>query len=117
MEPTLKPTGAAFDFSPDSRRLAVSQSEGSQWLYLYDLASGKEVERLTKIPKSGAVKFHPDGGKLALAVAGSSSGVDVLIWDRDAAKVVSTLAHPTIVRGLAWRPDGKLLAVSCGLHI
>jgi WD40 repeat protein len=113
----FKAIGGWFDFSPDGHWLAVSQPEGSRWISLYDLVSGKEAKRLTKLPKSGQVKFHPDGRILAVAVDRPPSGMDVLLYDWNTEKVHFPLTHPGVVRGLAWHPEGKLLAVSCGLHI
>src|SRR5439155_4396735 len=96
--------GHAIDFSPDSRQLAVGQTDGS--ISLYDLASGQALRRLPAGRRPKWLAFRPDGRQLA--VSGSTS---VEIRDLDTGKVVADLPHRVTTDYLAWHPDGKTLAV------
>jgi WD40 repeat protein len=98
----------AFDFSSDSRLLAVGRRHGS--ISLYDLASGVEVKRLALDATPGSLSFQPRGRKLAVSCRESST---VEIHDLDSGKRIAVLAHPDTVSWLAWSPDGKRLAAAC----
>jgi WD40 repeat protein len=99
-----QPACTAYDFSPDGRRLAAVQPDGT--IRLMELASGGCVGRL----EPGAhparfAAFHPDGRRLAVAHA---DGVQVR--DLDTGDVVAELPQAG-AEHLAWHPDGKVLAV------
>jgi WD40 repeat protein len=100
--------GAAVEFSPDGRWLAVGQADGA--LLLFDVVSGRELKRLASGGPPNALCFHPQGQKLA--VSSHASGT-VQIWDLDTAKLAKTFQHPSGVFDVAWGPDGKLLATAC----
>jgi WD40 repeat protein len=98
-----------FDFSPDSRLVAFGHKDGT--ICLYDLTSGKQVKRLVAglaASSPGAIRFHPDGRRLAVA---SSQLPGVQVHELDTAKVTA-LPHPAGVIAVAWRADGKLLATA-----
>jgi serine/threonine protein kinase/WD40 repeat protein len=99
--------GEAVEFSPDGRRLAVGQAGA---LLLFDVVSGRELKRLTSGVRESAICFHPQGQKLAVQ---NSARTGVEIWDLETAKLARTFGHPSLVQGLAWGPDGKLLATAC----
>jgi WD40 repeat protein len=98
----------AFDFSSDSRLLAVGRRHGS--ISLYDLASCAEVKRLALDATPGSLSFQPRGRKLAVS-CGESSTVE--IRDLDSGKRIAALPHPDMVSCLAWSPVGKRLAAAC----
>jgi hypothetical protein len=101
----------AFAFSPDSRLAAAARLEDEKAaIVLYDLTSGQEPRRLGPSPVVHSLAFHPDGRRL---VASSLQTTTVQVWDTVTKKVVSSLAHPTAVRGMAWSDDGALLATAC----
>ncbi len=95
-----------FDFSPDSRQCAIGRVDGP--IRLYDLASGLPPRELPPGRRGAQLAFHPDGRRFAVCCDAS-----VEIRNLDTGKVVAHLGHPAIACNLAWRPDGKTLAVGC----
>jgi RNA polymerase sigma factor (sigma-70 family) len=109
----------AAAFSPDGKTLAVGCGDRDAGeVRLWSLASIlAQVERERGIALPGpATALHvlarsPDGRWLA----GARSDRTVSVWDLDANRLALTLpAHDHPVHGLAFRPDGKALAVAFG---
>jgi signal transduction histidine kinase len=99
-----------LDFSADSRRLVVAEAEGS--IKLHDLSAAATSFPLP-VPSELSrplVRLSPDGR--ALAVFSESSTV-VSILDVATRRETARLVHQQVVRGLAWHPDGELLATGC----
>jgi eukaryotic-like serine/threonine-protein kinase len=103
-----------WEFSPDSRRIALAYLDGS--LEIRDLSSGKAVERLASGPVPYSMAFSPDGRALA-----ASTWQPAEVWVRDLETgLVLRFPHPAEVRGIAWHPRSKLLAAACadnGIYI
>jgi eukaryotic-like serine/threonine-protein kinase len=100
----------ASAFSPDSKQLALGHLDGT--VSLYDAESGKEIRKL-RAGSSGVfcLAYHPTLPRLALGVR--EGDVDTAcILDLDG-RVLQRLSHPNIVFSVAWRPDGRQLAVGC----
>ena len=90
------------DFSPDGKHLAVGNSRGI--LYVWDIATGREVHRLEG-NKAGIpmVKYSPDGKRIAAA------GWDawVRVWDASTGKLLELLdGKNTEFIGVAFSSDG-----------
>jgi hypothetical protein len=93
----------AVAFSPDGRLLA-SGDDGS--VRLWNLSTGTEQATLTgHTERVRAVAFSPDGQHLA------SAGDDgrVLVWDVQAAGMLSLLQLDTGIQALAWGADAIAL--------
>jgi WD40 repeat protein len=104
--------------APDGRTVAAGSRDTN--VRLFDLATGKEVLKLTP---GGAVKslaFSPDGKKLATA-----SGNDVYdpwvpakpdhnasVWDLATRRRVKLEGHDGGVNSIAFAPDGKAVATA-----
>lgn len=97
-----------LDFSPDSRRLAVIDSELN--LAVYDLSQGKQLRLAGPEAKQWSVRFDPTGKLLA-----ASNGETVTILDANFGKVVGVkMRRPGLeVQGLVWHPDARHLACAC----
>jgi WD40 repeat protein len=93
----------AFDFSHDSRRLAVG--EASESVVLYDLATGRVFRTITNAPWA-RLSFSPDNCELALA-----SGTNARIIQIESGQETAKLAMPFGVLSVAWHPLGKYLAL------
>jgi len=98
---------AICDFSPDGKWFAVAQ-QSPAGIDLYELPSGQKRKSLG--PPVGRLRFHPDGRRIAVAHRATVS-----LRDLDGGNEVRSFRHPpdTEVYTLAWRDDGRLLAVGC----
>jgi eukaryotic-like serine/threonine-protein kinase len=106
---------AELAFSPDNRRLASTGTQ--QPPTLWDIRSGRELLDLPVDGRTGLgeraagpdsrVAFSPDGARLALVGFGG-----VMIWDATPGPEDMTMHAPVQVQGLAYSPDGRLLAVA-----
>ncbi|MEJ7593953.1 MAG: hypothetical protein WKF77_20635 [Planctomycetaceae bacterium] len=119
-EPVLKLAVAAardFAFSPKSDMLLAGATDGS--IAFHDLATGKEIRRIGDKTNAWNIAVPAAGGKIA--VRGHNN--QALVLDMDSGAVLAKFDHPAALptsTPLAWRPDGKLLAVACNdqrIHI
>ena len=97
-------------FSPDGNLLAASAEAGP--VHLYELKGRREQRRLVG-HKFGALRlaFHPRLPRLA----SSSNDHSVILWDAEPAhSLVRWKAHDVWVTGLAFSPDGSLIASAGG---
>ena len=91
-------------FAPDGEH--VASAEGKIW----DLATGS-LTWSVDLP-DGHATFSPDGAWMASA----GFNAPVLLWDVDTRERVQTLAgHADRVFGMAFSPDGALLATGSGM--
>ncbi len=98
---------AAVDFSPDERCLALGHLDRS--LRFYDLPSGNERGRFPLEATPFQVRFHPRGDRLAIS---DLAGNALRIYDRASGKEISKWLPGCGLRGIAWHPQGKLLAAA-----
>ena len=102
-------TGATecFASSPDGTLVSRGNRAGVSLLSACDGSAVRDLEG--GLPSVGVVAFSPDG---RLVAAGSRDGI-VAIWEVNTGKLEGKLDRPgAIVTGLAFAPDGEMLAVS-----
>ena len=105
----------ALAFSPDGRTIA---SRGADAVRVWDLANGKEAKNDPNVPSDfGSIAFSPDGRTLAI----SRPNAGAMTWNVVGDDRREYLADPpnsatskvdssTYGWGLAYSPDGKILA-------
>ena len=94
----------AVAFSPDGQRLAVASHIG---VWLYDVATSRELALLPTSLRVNSLAFSPDGTTLA---SGSYEGT-VLLWDVATREQRATLeGHTYGVNSVSFSPDGTTLA-------
>jgi WD40 repeat protein len=101
--------GGAWAFDPASRRLAIAHADNSIWVL--DLAAGKRLHRTAVAYPPDQLAFHPHENRLAATI-----GEAVLMFDTETGQELPALRHAapvTWTQTLAWRPDGRRLAVGC----
>ncbi len=92
-------------FSLDSSTL-VSGSTDSK-IYMWDVATQKRQQTLTRLSETHAIAFSPDGKR----VANGNFGGGLYIWDIESKQKLMTFkGHTDAIRTLAYSPDGKMLA-------
>ena len=107
-------------FSPDGKTLAAGWTApglrpGSRVAVatLWDLAKGKQIERLEPSPGPlTTLAFSPDRRLLAVATQDFPLIGEATLWDIASGKALSTLVANG-VDCLAFAPDGKTLAAGC----
>jgi len=96
-------------FSPDGKRLAASTVR-DDLIYVWDLASGKEVPALVRTFPS-SLAFLPDGKSLAVA---NETG-PVQVWDTAAGTMLRQFGTPERrLAGVAFTPDGLAVVTNYG---
>ena len=91
-------------FSPDGQRLAVASGIG---VWLYDVATSRELALIPTASWLNSVVFSPDGRLLASASGDST----VKLWDVATREKIATLeGHTDFVWSVVFSPDGRLLA-------
>ncbi|WP_433514031.1 NACHT domain-containing protein [Nonomuraea sp. CA-143628] len=108
----------AMAFSPDSARLAVSDTEAAT--RIWDVTDGTELLRIAHLGGPPGLAFSPDGTRLATA-SSSSWGRDrtweAEIWDSETGIALLRLHESDTelfswTRDVAFSPDGGLLATA-----
>jgi len=93
--------------SPDGRILASPSYD----VWLWDLESGRLLRRLEHHGVVICVAWSPDGA--TLASGGGYDNKKVCLWDAATGQQIRILGqHGSMVTGVVWSPDGKMLA-SC----
>src|SRR6185369_2841988 len=95
---------ALFAFTPDSRRLIASRTEGH--LQLFDLASGRETARRPIGGVPGALAVHPKEPVFLMSGYGRR-GIE--IRSVDDGSLTRRLDVPEMGIAAAWTADGKSL--------
>jgi serine/threonine protein kinase/WD40 repeat protein len=95
-------------FAADGRSLVAPLPKGET--AVIELPEGRERRRLLAGGPAEVLALHPAGKLLAVA-GGQFDGVRVL--NLETGLVAYRLPHPHTVQGLAWAPDGKMLATAC----
>jgi len=93
-----------FDFSPDSREVAVQHPDLS--IGIFDLATAKRIQHLAPVAGASRLAFNPRIRQLALLFPG-----EVQVRDLQTEKVVWKQPIDRFVSWIEWHPDGKILAV------
>jgi WD40 repeat protein len=111
----LKQTGSIRAVSPDGRTAAVYQSLTDRALRLREVATGREVHRLTAVYYPGFCAFSPDGKTLAVYADRSYTPEHerpILLLEAATGKVRATLTGHTggVYGEMAFSPDGRMLA-------
>jgi WD40 repeat protein len=105
-------------YSPDGRLVASGGGDGvgkSGELFVWDTYTGKPKWNLKGKSETqvASVSFAPDGKSLA---AGGVSGL-VRIFATESGRELQSLDANDELRGLAYSPDGKMLALAVGKQI
>jgi WD40 repeat protein len=104
-----------FSFSPDGKTVAVGRRPGfldsgdrAGGIVLRDLASGKELRRLTADPaRPWGAQWSKDGSRLASFTSHSHR---VCVWDVKTGKLLGpdVPGHDGVISAIAFAPDGRV---------
>jgi WD40 repeat protein len=109
---TRLPSVTALDASPAHNWLAVS---GIHEVLLFD-TNAKAVHRrlIGMSPRIEAVRFSPDGTKLAVAGGRPAEFGELQVWDCHSGELLwSRTVTADVVRGVQWSPDGSKISIGC----
>jgi WD40 repeat protein/tetratricopeptide (TPR) repeat protein len=99
------PVGSA-KFSPDSRRIAVTD-QGAEAV-VYDLATGEPLLR-RRVPGAWTLDYRADGAQIAV-ISTEPTGSTCQILDAESGRLVRSIPLLAFGAGVAWSPDGATLA-------
>jgi serine/threonine protein kinase/WD40 repeat protein len=119
---SVRSASSAWSFS-ESRRIAAIGTNDRR-VRRFDLTAGRELTALDVGILPSAVAVQPGGRVLAVAALEPPA---VHLFDFESGRLLNTLLHAPAderpgaeafhgVEGLAWHPDGELLATACDDH-
>ncbi|MBI3408952.1 MAG: protein kinase [Planctomycetes bacterium] len=96
----------AIAWSSDGQRFATAEENSVR---IWDVAGAKDVQSLPVTAEPHRLAWSPDSEQVALVAAGEKA---VSLWEVKSGKPVPTEfeGHKSQVNGLAWSPDGRLVA-------
>jgi WD40 repeat protein/tetratricopeptide (TPR) repeat protein len=92
-------------FSPDSRRIALTHKEGE--VLVYDLATGRSLR--WHVPGAWSLDYRCDGAQIAV-ISQEPAESTCRILDAESGRLVRSILLRARVGGIAWSPDGVMLA-------
>jgi len=112
-----KPQLRILDFAGDDRLIAISYEDPEQNfpVLVYELATGKLLNTFpTGLLRSDRLlydlRFNPVDSDRLLT---SNWTPTVRVWDWKTGMVIREFEHPDWVQGVAWHPDGEIVASTC----
>jgi WD40 repeat protein len=112
----IQPATPSLDFvmalSDDGKLLAVAEQAGG--IRLWNLESGKEHAALLGHKNASVYALAFDPRQPKILVSAGNEGV-IRFWDVQAGREIDRLERKAITYGLAFSPDGSMLAVQEGL--
>ncbi len=106
-EPILVQNGAGMTWQPDGQRLLVDLMDWTSLPGLRDPGVGRKLQRAGR-----PYAWRPDEGLLAAADVAPRTG-RVQFWNVPHRRQTGSAAGPgRFITALAWRPDGKVLAIA-----
>ncbi|GAA4634451.1 hypothetical protein GCM10023196_076030 [Actinoallomurus vinaceus] len=104
-------------FSPGGKTLAVGGGKVGEYhndvgggVWLWDLASHRNVAALTSVSGVDVMAFSPDGKTLATTGDRSEEWSKIWLWDVARRRKIATLAPGHNIYSAAFSPDGRTLA-------
>ncbi len=100
----------SVSFSPDSKRIAAAQSDGSIVLLKISeqkLVKFKEFKAHSDV--AGSVSFSPDGKLLATA---STKENEAFLWNLSGEKIAEFKGHTKIIKSISFSPNGQFIATA-----
>jgi RNA polymerase sigma factor (sigma-70 family) len=99
--------------SPDGKLLAVVDADADESFRLFDVATGREVRRVTAAARLGQVAFAPDSATLAAADDASQVRLFDVATGKESKQYPVAASKDdynlTALTSLAFSPDGKVL--------
>lgn len=105
LQPPLAIHQFVVQFSPDSQRLAVAETNGR--IHQYDLAMGVELQTISVPQPPNDIHFDPQVTRL---VVGSELDRVVRVFDLASGELIQSLPHSSGIQALAWSQGGRQLA-------
>jgi WD40 repeat protein len=97
-------------FTPDSRAMLVKHADGS--FHFLNPISGIE-EKVWKGPFAFARVYFNASGEMFCGWVTN----ELMIYESTSGTLLKALPHPETIHAMAWHPDGRRLATSCGKTI
>ncbi len=106
-DPQISPDGRSIAYVRMSFDIKTDKARGVIWLVGID---GKHARPLSSAPTSSSPRWSLDGTRLAYLGAGADGSTQLCVYWTDSGATAAISNFTESPNGLAWSPDGRLLA-------